>query len=108
MAVVMAVAAAALVLPASTASADDAPSRGRTPIVLFPAWHFTRLTVTVRNQHVDPQCPRSGTFEDLVLFDPGPAFSQVCRDELLTLRYDAAKTHQPIRLRFSEQPGVRV
>jgi lysophospholipase-3 len=41
------------------------------------------------------------------LFDPGPPFSQVCRDELLTLRYDA-NPHKPMRLRFSEQPGVTV
>jgi lysophospholipase-3 len=79
-----------------------------TPIVLFPAWHFTRLTFTVKHQRTDPGCPDSGTFEDLVFEDPGPAFSQVCRDELMTLRYDASKSHQPIRLRFSEQPGVTV
>ncbi|MEY2583394.1 MAG: hypothetical protein QOE09_3243, partial [Ilumatobacteraceae bacterium] len=39
------------------ASAHDDSSDGRTPIVLFPAWHFTRLAVTVHNQHVDPNCP---------------------------------------------------
>jgi lysophospholipase-3 len=75
--------------------------------VLFPAWHFTRLTVRVHNQRVDSDCPRSGTFEDLVFFDPGPPFSQVCRDELLTLRYDK-KSHQPMRRRFSEPRGVKV
>ncbi len=80
---------------------------GVTPIVLFPAWHFTRLTVTVKHQRTDPSCPDSGTFEDLVFEDPGPAFSQVCRDQLLTLRYDP-KGHKPMRLRFSEQPGVTV
>ena len=37
----------------------------------------------------------------------GRPFSQVCRDELLTLRYDA-KAAQADRLRFSEQPGVTV
>jgi lysophospholipase-3 len=88
-------------------SARQHQSSGLTPIVLFPAWHFTRLQVTVNNQRTDPACPASGTFEDLVGFDPGPTFSQVCRDELLTLRYDA-KTHKPMRLRFSEQPGVTV
>jgi lysophospholipase-3 len=80
---------------------------GLTPIVLFPAWHFTRLTVSVNHQRTDPSCPASGTFEDLAFEDPGPAFSQVCRDELLTLRYNG-KAHQPIRLRFSEQPSVTV
>jgi lecithin-cholesterol acyltransferase len=82
-------------------------SGGPTPIVLFPAWHFTRLDVTVRNQRVDPACPRSGSFEDLVFGDPGTTFSQVCRDELLTLRYDP-NPHKPMPLRFSEQPGVTV
>lgn len=93
-------------LPATTI-ARHAPTSGLTPIVLFPAWHFTRLQVTVKNQRTDATCPRSGTFEDLVFLDPGPAFSQVCRDELLTLRYDG-KAHKPMRLRFSEQPGVTV
>ena len=46
------------------ASAHHNSSDGLTPIVLFPAWHFTRLEVTVHNQHVDPNCPGSGTFED--------------------------------------------
>ena len=96
----------AAALPVSVA-ARQTSSSGLTPIVLFPAWHFTRLQVTVNHQRTDPDCPSSGTFEDLVFFDPGPAFSQVCRDELLTLRYDA-KAHKPMRLRFSEQPGVTV
>jgi lecithin-cholesterol acyltransferase len=78
-----------------------------TPIVLFPAWHFTLLRVDVRNQHTDPDCPASGSFVDHVFLDPGPDFSQLCRDELLTLRYDG-NLHKPIRLRFHEQPGVTV
>lgn len=93
-------------MPMAT-SAANGPSAGPTPIVLFPAWHFTRLEVTVRNQQTDPSCPSSGSFEDLVFFDPGPPFSQVCRDELLTLRYDP-NPHKPMRLRFTEQPGVTV
>ena len=44
-----------------TASAHHGHSPRRTPIVLFPAWHFTRLEVTVHNQRTDPACPRSGT-----------------------------------------------
>ncbi len=99
--------AGVVLVPMSAASADaDRPS-GRTPVVLFPAWHFTRLKVTVHDQRVDPKCPRSGTFEDLVNFDPGPSFSQVCRDELLTLRYDP-DPHKPMPSRFSEQAGVTV
>ncbi len=93
-------------MPVGVAAGPQDPD-GPTPIVLFPAWHFTRLQVTVHNQHTDAACPASGQFEDLVFFDPGPPFSQVCRDELLTLRYDA-NAHKPMRLRFSEQPGVTV
>src|SRR4029434_9658222 len=47
------------------------------------------------------------TVEDLVFEDAGPAFSQVCRDELMTLRYDR-HSHKPMRLRFHEQRGVTV
>jgi len=93
-------------LAPGTIAAKPQPS-DVTPIVLFPAWHFTRLAVTVHDQRVDPSCPRSGRFEDLVNFDPGPPFSRVCRDELLTLRYDADQA-KPMPQRFSEQPGVTV
>ena len=101
--------AAAVVLAAMpvAASAGHKQLGGPTPIVLFPAWHLTRLQVTVKNQQVDPACPRSGTFEDALFFDPGPPFSQVCRDKLLTLRYNP-NPHIPMRLRFSEQRGVTV
>ena len=86
------------------ASADDA----RTPVVLFPAFHLTKLLVTVRNQSVAPECPRSGTFEDWFLNDhPSTTFDQVCRDELLTLRYDDNPS-KPMPLRFSNQRGVTV
>ena len=93
------------ILPPSASAKRSA--YGLTPIVLFPAWHFTRLEVTVRNQRTDPKCARSGSFEDLVFGDPSTTFDQVCRDELLTLRYDP-NPHKPMRLRFSEQPGVTV
>ena len=100
--------AATIIAPTPhAASAHHEQDDALTPIVLFPAWHFTRLEVAVNNQHVDPNCPSSGTFEDLVNFDPGPTFSQVCRDELLTLRYDA-DSHKPMSRRFSEQRGVKV
>ena len=107
LALIAVVAATLLAAMPMTASARPPQAAGPAPIVLFPAWHFTRLQVVVKNQAVDPACPSSGTFEDLVFFDPGPPFSQVCRDELLTLRYDA-NSHKPMRLRFSEQPGVTV
>jgi lecithin-cholesterol acyltransferase len=105
--VVASVALALLLLVPAAASARGAAQQ-RTPIVLFPAFHFTKLLVTVRNQTVDPSCPRSGAFEDWFPNDhPSTTFSQVCRDELLTLRYDA-NTHKPMRERFSNQRGVFV
>ena len=81
---------------------------GRTPVVLFPAFHFTKLNITVSNQITDPECPRSGTFQDWYQNDhPSSTFSQVCRDELLTLRYNPDPAI-PMPHRFSEQPGVTV
>jgi lysophospholipase-3 len=106
-AVTGAVALAALASAAGGAGGAR-PAAPRTPIVLFPAFHFTKLLVTVRNQTVDPSCPRSGTFEDWFPNDhPSTTFSQVCRDELLTLRYDA-NAAKPMPLRFSDQHGVSV
>jgi lysophospholipase-3 len=104
--------AAALAVTASVllfaGAAGAAHAQQRTPVVLFPAFHFAKLGVTVRNQAVDPHCPRSGTFEDWFLNDhPSTTFSQVCRDELLTLRYDA-NAHKPMPERFSNQRGVSI
>jgi lysophospholipase-3 len=101
---VAAAAIAAIALP-FTAQAGGGE---RTPIVLFPAFHFTRLLVTVDHQRVDPACPASGTFTDWFLNDhPSTVFSQVCQDELMTLRYNA-NPHVPMPHRFSNQAGVRV
>ena len=99
-------------LPGTTAAArPTAAAKTRlapTPIVLFPAFHFTKLLVTVTNQTVDPACPRSGSFEDWFLIDkPSTTFSQVCRDELMTLSYDV-NSRRLIRQRFQEQAGVRI
>ena len=98
-----------LLLP--LAAGASTTSSGRTelpPVVLFPAFHFTRLLVTVHNQVVAPDCPRSGTFEDWFANNhPSTTFSQVCRDKLLTLRYDANPA-RPMPLRFSNQHGVTV
>lgn len=92
---------------AGTAAAGSPSGAGVAPIVLFPAYHFTRLRVTVRNQRTDPACPSSGSFEDWFLGPQTSAFSPVCRDELITLRY--TDDHRlPMPLRFREQPGVRV
>jgi lysophospholipase-3 len=80
----------------------------RTPVVLFPAFHLTKLQVTVHNQTTDPNCPRSGSFQDWFANDhPSTTFSQVCQDELETLRYDPNPA-KPMPLRFSEQMGVTV
>ena len=93
---------------ATPASASEAAAPGRTPVVLFPAFHFTKLLVTVHNQRVAPDCPTSGAFEDWYLNDhPSTTFSQVCQDKLLTLRYDRERD-QPMPERFSNQTGVSV
>lgn len=79
-----------------------------TPVVIFPAFHFTRLKVSVQNQTIFPECPQFGTFEDWFPNDnPSQQFSQVCRDKLLTLVYDTNQA-KPMAERFSNQPGVRV
>jgi lecithin-cholesterol acyltransferase len=79
-----------------------------TPVVVFPAFHFTILEVKVKNQSVFSECPASGTFEDWFPNpNPNPEFSQVCQDKLLTLVVDP-DTSKPMPKRFSNQPGVKV
>jgi lecithin-cholesterol acyltransferase len=86
----------------------SASAAGRTPVVLFPGYTLNKVRVTVKNQVVAPDCPASGTFEDWFGNDaPSASFSQVCRDKLLTLRYDANR-RKPMRRRFSFQRGVTV
>ena len=110
---------AAITLVTSSLAATPHPSPARTavaaraglaptPVVLFPAFHLTRLKVSVHHQTVAPGCPRSGSFQDWYQ-NPhqGTAFSQVCRDELMTLRYDPAPGI-PMSRRFSDQRGVTV
>jgi lecithin-cholesterol acyltransferase len=81
---------------------------GRTPVVLFPAYHLTKLRVTVHDQSVAPDCPRSGSFEYWFQNDhPSTAFSQTCQDRLLTLRFDP-NSNRPMPARFAEQRGVSV
>src|SRR3954470_10630369 len=95
--VVLAAAVALAVLPGTA----EASSPGRTPVVLFPAFHLTKLRVTVHDQTTAPDCPRSGTFEDWYQNTTTSPFSQICQDKLETLRLSPP-------LRFSEQPGVDV
>jgi len=101
--------AAALLVPAAASASLDrggASGAGRTPVVVFPAFHFTKLEVTVRNQVVAPECPSSGTFEDWFLNDePSTTFSQVCQDKLMTLRIS---NRGPKSKRFQDQQGVTV
>jgi lysophospholipase-3 len=102
--VLCALAVAVWVAPTRSASASEP----LTPVVLFPAFHFTKLKVTVRDQTAAPSCPRSGSFEDWYQNPhPSTSFSQLCRDELMTLRYDA-DPRLPMPQRFSEQRGVSV
>lgn len=78
------------------------------PVVLFPAFHFTKLLVTVHNQAAATDCPHSGSFQDWYLNNiPSKTFSQVCRDKLLTMRFDV-DSEKPMSQRFSNQPGVTV
>ena len=98
----------ALGLPTAAAEGSSGGAADRTPVVVFPAFHFTKLAVTVRDQEVAPACPRSGSFEDWFLNDhPSSTFSQVCQDELLTLRYHA-DPGVPMSRRFHNPQGVRV
>jgi lecithin-cholesterol acyltransferase len=77
------------------------------PVVVFPAFHFTKLTVRVNGQTVAPDCPAYGSFEDWYLNDsPDTTFSQVCQDKLLTLVYNP--TPHPETPDFRDQPGVEV
>jgi lysophospholipase-3 len=102
------VAAAIAVLAGALLPGPAVAASHRTPVVLFPAFHFTKLLVTVHDQDTAPGCPRSGTFQDWFLNDhPSARFSQVCEDKLLTLRY-ARRSHAPWARRFSNQHGVSV
>jgi lysophospholipase-3 len=98
--------ALAVAIAAAPAAAKPKPGAGEhVPVVVFPAYHFTKLEVVVDHQQTDPACPASGTFEDWFLNDhPSTTFSQVCQDELMTLR---PRIHGN-SLRFLEQPGVSV
>ncbi|MFI9381681.1 hypothetical protein [Kutzneria sp. NPDC052558] len=100
-------AVAAVVALGVLAGTAEASSPHRTPVVLFPAFHLTKLQVTVHDQKTDPNCPSSGSFQDWYQNPQTSAFSQVCQDELETLRYDANPA-KPMPLRFAEQPGVTV
>ena len=100
-----------LVILAGCQAAGSGPKDAgntRTPVVLFPAFHLTKLLVTVHDQVVAPECPRSGSFEDWHRNDrPSTIFNQVCQDKLLTLRYNPSPSI-PMPERFSNQQGITV
>jgi lecithin-cholesterol acyltransferase len=83
------------------------PGPRLTPVVIFPAYHFTRLRVEVKNQTVAPGCPANWTFEEWFGNTIPSTADQICQDKLLTVVYnpDPAK---PMAKRFSNQPGVKV
>ncbi|MGH3546790.1 MAG: lipase/acyltransferase domain-containing protein [Pseudonocardiaceae bacterium] len=88
--------------------AGESGGAARTPVVLFPAFHLTKLQVTVHDQVAAPECPRTGNFEDWFRNDHlSTTFSQVCQDKLLTLRYDTAPSNL-MPQRFANQQGVTV
>jgi lecithin-cholesterol acyltransferase len=109
--VLIAVVAVVLAALPTAGAAADASRGGRghgdvTPIVLFPAYTFTRLRVDVHGQTTDPACPATGSFEILNGDTAPSAFSSICKDELITLRYRGDR-RVPMARRFTEQPGVR-
>ena len=77
-----------------------------TPVVLFPAFHFTKLEVTVHNQTVAPGCPRSGAFQDWYQNPhPSKAFSQGSGINHFALPSDASVLTQLIAA--AERPRSR-
>jgi lecithin-cholesterol acyltransferase len=100
---VLVAAALFVTAPASEAS----PRSARTPVVMFPAYFFTTLRFTVHRQTVAPECPSSGSFRVFFQNDEPSAFSKVCQQKLLTLRYDDNPA-KPMSQRFRDQKGVDV
>ena len=99
------IALVAVVIAAGLTVVAQAAGTTRAPVVLFPAFHFTKLQVNVSNQTAAPECPASGSFQDWFTNDTSSPFNQVCQDKLLTMRYSGSG---PMANRFSEQQGVNV
>jgi lecithin-cholesterol acyltransferase len=101
-------AATVLFVPATAKASLGRPSASaRTPVVVFPAYFFTTLKVTVHQQTVAPECPSSGSFRVFFLNNEPTDFSLVCQQKLLTMRYQANPA-KPMPQRFSDQRGVDV
>jgi lecithin-cholesterol acyltransferase len=109
LAVLVGIAQPAVSFAPSTAKASlERPSASaRTPVVMFPAYFFTTLKITVHQQTVAPECPSSGSFRAFFLNDEPSAFSLVCQQKLLTMRYQA-NPGKPMPQRFRDQRGVDV
>lgn len=86
-------------------SGSQVRAKSVTPIVLFPAYHFTKMKYDVNGQVTDSKCPSSGAFQDWFLNESISTFSRACQDELMTLSYDSGST-APMAERFHEQTGV--
>jgi lecithin-cholesterol acyltransferase len=100
--------ATVLVAPSGAKASLERPrATSRTPVVVFPAYFFTTLKITVHQQTVAPECPSSGSFRVFFLNDEPSDFSLVCQQKLLTMRYQA-KPAKPMPRRFSDQRGVDV
>lgn len=94
-----------LLLVVTTWAANELAAHKATykaPVVVFPAYFFTVLEVTVKNQVVAPDCPSSGKFR-YFFQNPNPSteFSKLCQYKLLTLNYDRMTGL------FTNQHGVR-
>ena len=57
----IAVAAVLFAPSAAKASLERPNASARTPVVMFPAYFFTTLKITVHQQTVAPECPSSGS-----------------------------------------------
>jgi lysophospholipase-3 len=92
-------------LPA-IATAQAIQSGGqKVPVVLFPAYYFTKLRVKVARHHLGPGCPNFVTLEHWFGNRQPSTVSQTCRDRLLTLvSYRSGHSEE----RFDNQPGVTV
>jgi lecithin-cholesterol acyltransferase len=105
---VMLVLLSILTMFSSPVSAHGAHGHQLTPVILFPGWTGTRLAVSVNNQAVAPECPRSGKFEYFLLAGANPDFSQACVAKLLTLVVKFDPRSPKALPSFSEQRGVSV
>ncbi|WP_375499216.1 hypothetical protein [uncultured Jatrophihabitans sp.] len=63
--------------------------------------------MTVHDQRIAPNCPRNGSFQDWFQNPARSSFSQVCKDELMTLR---CRTNPELAWskRFVDHAGVKI